>query len=362
MESKVQRSLRVILAIAAKDMVDAIKNKSILSQVFTLAFIIVLYRFLPSFDNWDALPRLALYDVDHSRLTAVMEDSPSFDLILTDSQQAMEAYVEDQEVVVLGLVLPSEFDRRINVGEGIALDGYFVHWASDSQISEAKTFFEEELSELAGSPIKIQTEGNIVYTIPDSRGLPFLVSLTVVLVMVISSVFIVPLLMLEEKQSKTLDALLVSPADASLVVLGKAVSGSLYCFIGAGAVLALNHNLVTQWGLVFLTACCGVLFSVGIGLWLGSVFEVKQQLTLWGFVLLNALCVPMFLSLMDDILPSAVMTVLHCLPTVALMKLFRISFSDDASIAVFGPELALVLVSVGTVLGAVVWVVRRSDR
>jgi hypothetical protein len=326
MESKVQRGLRVILAIAAKDMVDAIKNKSILSQVFTLVFIIVLYRFLPSFDNWNALPRLALYDVDHSRLTAVMED------------------------------------RRINVGEGIALDGYFVHWASDSQISEAKAFFENELGQLAGSPIKIQTEGNIVYTIPDSRGLPFLVSLTVVLVMVIASVFIVPLLMLEEKQSKTLDALLVSPADASLVVLGKAVSGSLYCFIGAGAVLALNHNLITQWGLVFLTACCGVLFSVGIGLWLGSVFEVKQQLTLWGFVLLNALCVPMFLSLMDDILPSAVVTVIHALPTVALMKLFRISFSDDASIAVFGPELALVLVSAGIVLGAVVWVVRRSDR
>ena len=105
-----------------------------------------------------------------------------------------------------------------------------------------------------------------------------------------------------------------------------------------------------------------MLFSVGIGLWLGSVFEVKQQLTLWGFVLLNALCVPMFLSLMDDILPSAVVTVIHALPTVALMKLFRISFSDDASIAVFGPELALVLVSVGIVLGAVVWVVRRSDR
>jgi hypothetical protein len=362
MKSRVTRSLRVIFAIAGKDIVDAIKNKSILSQLFTLAFIIVLYKFLPSFENGDVLPKLVLYDAGSSRLVADMEDSAVFDLVMMDSQAGMEAYVEDRDTVVLGMVLPSNFDSWLDSGGGIELEGYIVHWASDAEVEETRTFFGRALSDLTGVPIQIHTDGNIVFTKPDSRGLAFLASLSVVLVTVIAGVFIVPLLMLEEKQSKTLDALLVSPANPGLIVLGKALSGSIYCLIAAGAALALNHTLVTQWGLATLTAFCGVFFSVSLGLLLGSIFEVKQQLTLWGFVLINVFCIPLFLSLMEDILPAGVMMVIHGMPTVGLMQLFSVSFSNHAPMSILGPELVLVLGSTGIILTAVIWVMRRSDR
>lgn len=362
MVSKVQRNVRVILAIAGKDVVDAIKNKSILSQVFTVAFIVVLYRFLPAFNNGDALPRLAIYDAGSSQLVVDMENSTTFDLVETSSQSAMEAYLEDMDIVVLGLVFPPELDRQINAGEAIQLEGYVVHWASEREITEATDFFEAEIEKLAGRSIRIHTDGNIVYSIPDSRGLSFLVSLSGVLALVIAGAFIVPLLVLEEKQNKTLDALLVSPADPGLVVLGKALSGSIYCMIAAAAVLILNHALVTQWAIAILAAFSGVLFAVSLGLLLGSVFEVKQQLTLWGFLLINILGIPMFLSMMDDIIPAGVMTVIDLIPTVALTKIFRVSFSNNTSLAVFGPELAVVLGSTVLVLAAVTWVVRCSDR
>jgi hypothetical protein len=362
MKSNRTENLRVVFAIAGKDVVDAIKNKSILSQLFTLAFIIVLYKFLPSFENGDGLPQLALYDAGSSRLMADMEDSAAFDLVMMDSQTDMEAYVEDRDTVVLGLVLPTYFDSWLDSGEGIDLEGYVVHWASDSEVTETRTYFERTLSDLAGAPIQIRTDGNIVFSKPDSRGLAFLTSLSAVLVIVIAGVFIVPLLMLEEKQSKTLDALLVSPANPGLIVLGKASSGSIYCLIAAGAALALNHTLVTQWGLAILTAFCGVFFSVSLGLLLGSIFEVRQQLTLWGFVLINVFCIPLFLSLMEDILPAGVMRVVQWMPTVGLMKLFRVSFSNRAPMSILGPELALVLGSTGIILTAVIWVMRRSDR
>ncbi len=362
MDIKVQRNLRVVFAIAGKDIIDAIKNKSILSQLFTLAFIIVCYKFLPSFEKGDALPRVALYDAGGSEWVAEMEDNPAFDLIVTTSQAATEAYVEDWDTVVLGLVLPVDFDAQISSGYGIELEGYVVHWAGESEIAEIRTFFEGALSELAGAPIQIDVDGNVVYTRPDSRGLGFLVSLSAVLVMVVAGVFIVPLLMLEEKQSKTLDALLVSPADPGLVVLGKALSGSIYCLIAAGAALALNHSLVTQWGFALLAVICGVFLSVSLGLLFGSIFEVKQQLTLWGFVLIIVLCLPMFLSVMDNVIPAGVMTVIYLIPTVALTKIFRVSFSNSASFSVFGPDLAIVLGGTVLALAAVVWIMRRSDR
>jgi len=362
MTSKVQGNLRVILAIAGKDIVDAIKNKSILSQVLTVAFIIVFYRFLPAFESGDELPRLALYDAGGSQLTPKLENSESLDLVEFSTQEAMQAYIEDGDIVVLGLVLPSELDRQINARKTIQLEGYVVHWASDKKTVEATEFFEEEITELTGSPTKIHTDGNIVYSIPDSNGLAFQVSLSAVLALVIAGVFIVPILVLEEKQNKTLDALLVSPADPNLVVLGKALSGSLYCAITAVAVLAVNHALVTQWGLAIVAALCGVFFCVSLGLLLGSVFEVKQQVTLWGFVLINVLGIPLFLSRMDDIIPAGVMTVIHLMPSVALAKIFRVSFSNSVSFNLFGPNVAIVLGGTAIVLAVVVWIVRRSDR
>jgi ABC-2 type transport system permease protein len=352
MKSKVQRSLRVILAIASKDIVDAIKNKSILSQLFTVAFIIVLYRFLPAFESGDALPRLVLYDAGRSTWVAKLEDNAAFDLVVTDSQAAMEAYAEDMDTVVLGLILPSDLDVRNNDDQEIQLEGYVVHWANDEKIGEVRSFFEEKVEEIVGSPVRIHTEGNIVYSIPDSRGFSFLTSLTAVLVMVIAGAFIVPILVLEEKENKTLDALLVSPADPGLVLLGKALSGSIYCILAVAAVLVLNHTLVTHWWLSILAALCGVSFNVGVGLLLGSIFEVKQQLTIWGFVLINILGIPLFLSVMEDIIPTSVMTVIHFIPTVALAKIFRVSFSNDASFRLFGPELAIVLTATLILFGA----------
>jgi ABC-2 type transport system permease protein len=359
---KVQNRLRVILAIAGKDIVDAFKNKSILSQVITVGFIVVLYRFLPAFESGDELPHLALYDAGNSQLISTLEQSSTVELIEFSTQEAMEAYLEDGDIVMLGLALPREFDTQIKSEEPIQLEGYLVHWASERKAAETTEFIEAEIERITDRSIQIHTEGNVVYSIPNSRGLSFLVSLSAVLALVISGTFIVPILVVEEKQNKTLDALLVSPADPNTVVLAKALSGSIYCAIAFAAVLALNHSLITNWLLAILTAFMGVLFSVSVGLLLGSIFDVKQQLTLWGFMLINFLGIPMFLSLMEDIIPAGVMTVINLLPTVALMKIFQASCAKDVSLSVIGSDLTIVLGAIVIVFSAVTWVIQRSDR
>jgi hypothetical protein len=54
--------------------------------------------------------------------------------------------------------------------------------------------------------------------------------------------------------------------------------------------------------------------------------------------------------------------VIRWIPTVALTRAFRVSFSDTASLAQFGPELALVAGCSVLVYALVAWIVRRSDR
>jgi ABC-2 type transport system permease protein len=57
-----------------------------------------------------------------------------------------------------------------------------------------------------------------------------------VTIMLTMGILLVPTLMLEEKQTRTMDALLVSPASISQVVIGKAIAGFFYILVTAAIV------------------------------------------------------------------------------------------------------------------------------
>ena len=167
--------------------------------------------------------------------------------------------------------------------------------------------------------------------------------------------------MLEERETKTLEALLISPASSSLVVISKALTGLFYCLTAAALVLAFNASLVVHWGVIVLATLCGSLFTISIGLLLGSVFERQQQLSVVIFILVQPLLLPVGLSLLFDLLPETVITILNWIPTVALARVFRLSLLDSTSISQYGPDLAFVAGSGVLILAIVAWVVRRSE-
>jgi len=360
--SKFSENLRIIWAIAAKDITDAIKNKITLGVILSVLFMVVFYRYLPALENGDALPNVLVYDAGDSSLVAALDDSGALNLYEYPSQEKMEFYLANGDVPELGLIIPPDFDQTREAGRPLELEGYVLHWVRGSDANELKTLVEQEITVLAGRPVSIDIEDNTVYPRPNSRGYPFLTSVALIYVTTMIGMTLVPNLMIEEKQTKTLDALLVSPAGAGHVVIGKALTGLFYCLIVTGIVFAINQALVTDWGLALLATVCGSVFGVALGLLLGSTFEVRQQLQLWALILILPLLLPVFLSLMDDILPAGVITVFHWIPTVALSKVFRASFSSSVPLAQFGPELALVAGCAVLVLVAVAWIVRRSDR
>jgi len=278
------------------------------------------------------------------------------------SRGEMEEYLGGKDIVILGLVLPVDFDQRLASGEAVELDGYTVHWASDAAAAEVQESFETQFSELTGRPVRINIAGNTVHTQKNSRGYPFLASLSVVFATLMVGVSLVPHIMIEEKRTKTLDALLVSPAGPGHIVLGKAVAGLFYCLTASGLALAFNSALVNHWPLAIAASLCGSLFTVALGLLLGSLIESRGQLTLWAWIILVPLLLGVMLSIMVDVLPAGLLTAIQWLPTVALSHALRVSFSDSAPLSQFLPELVLMLACSALVLAAVRWVVRRSDR
>lgn len=174
---------------------------------------------------------------------------------------------------------------------------------------------------------------------------------------------LVPLLMIEEKERHTIDALLVSPASYGQIVLGKALAGIFYCTVAALVVYVLNINLLATGWVAVIAVLAGALFTVSVGLLLGVLFEQQANMNMVMGLVLILLMVPMLLSLAPAAnIPASVKTVLPFLPSVAMGRLFSISFSNVVEFAALLLNLSVLFGFAIVLLLLVTWRVKRMDR
>jgi ABC-2 type transport system permease protein len=306
-------------------------------------------------------PRVIVYDPGDSRITAELNESDRYRLVEADSRDELDAILVEMNSQVLGLVVPADFDQVLDSGAGLELDGYVV-WSARSAASELGSELAEHLSELLGEPVGILVEGNIVYPPPEGTGHLGMIAIVLVMVLAITGGFMVPYLIFEEKQTHTMEALLVSPANVGQILVGKAVAGLFYCLTAIAVALAFNHSTITHWGVSILAAVCGGLLAIAIGLVLGSTFESTQQMGLWAGIPLLLLMVPVMVVSMGMRLPGSLESLFPWLPTVALADLFLLSFSGGATMSRALPDMALVVGWAVPIYLLAVWIVRRLDR
>jgi ABC-type Na+ efflux pump permease subunit len=285
-----------------------------------------------------------------------------FDIQTYPTQEAMQDRLREEEIPALGLAIPEGFDRSIETGEALVLQGYVLHWLSTREAVGLRAAVEAEINSLVGKGVQINTAGNVVYLEPESGGLGVQAAMGVVFVLMMIAISLIPHLFMEEKQSRTLEALLVSPARTGEVVVAKALVGLHYGGLGALAALLLNHSLVLHWPLALLTAACGGLFVVSIGLWLGLRVETRAQLGLWTWVLILPLLFPLIIFLLDDLMPAGLVQASRWIPTTMVFNALRASFAGTLPLGTTLLQLGYVLIWTGAILGLVAWQVRSQDR
>lgn len=357
--------MSIIWAIAAKDIVDAIKNKTVITIVLGMATMMLSAQAFPLLLKLSATPRAIVYDAGAppdgtSPLISAMAEDGHYRITEVNSQQAMENALADLNAEVLGLVIPGGFEQALESGAEADLEG-FVVWSRRSAADELAGEMEQYLETLLGKPVRVETEGNMVYPPPEGTGSQGMLAVVLSLILVTTGGFLVPYLIFEEKQTHTMDALLVSPASASDITIGKALAGIVYCLVAMAVVLAFNYSNVVAWGIVVLAVLVGALLAVGVGLLLGSGFETAQQVGAWSIIPIMLLMAPVMLATLGN-LPPILESLLPWLPTIALGNLFLLSFSGSATLARALPDLVLVLAWSLPLYLAVIWIVRRLDR
>jgi hypothetical protein len=354
--------VRVILAITLKDILDAVRNRTLLSVFAAVLLMIALFRILPAWRDGDN-PTLAVVDSGQSTVLDRWADSSRFDLQRMASRQEMEYLIGGEETAVLGLVLPPDFDQKVHSEADLELEGYVDHWVSDSGADEVRSFFEAQLTAQTGRPVRIDIDKGVAFTHP--RGWrPVTTSFLMVYALVVVGLMIAPNLMIEEKELKTMEVLLTSPASAGQIVTAKALTGLFYCLVAGGLVLAASAALVVHWEIAILAVISGSLFSVSVGLLLGVALNSRQQLIIWSAVLMAPLFLPVIASeiLQDLQAPAGVQQVVSWVPTVAVAGATRWALSGQVPWAEIASGLAVAAACAIPLLAAVAWIVRRSDR
>jgi len=203
----------------------------------------------------------------------------------------------------------------------------------------------------------------VIYPSLDAGGQPFMISLALTIMILTVGFALVPYLLVEEKETHTFEALLVSPARFGQVVAGKALAGTCYCLSAAVVVFLFNAKLFVHWEVAILAVLLGAAFAVAVGLLMGALFDNPATINLWMGVLFMLLLVPTFLAALDSSkLPEVVRTITSWLPSVALGRLLKIAMAGDVPAALLWSNVAVLAVSALVVYVLVVWRVRRSDR
>jgi ABC-2 type transport system permease protein len=361
-------NLRTSLAIMRKDVTDAIKNQFILAFLAMPLVLALLAKLIFSGSATDAQKlKVIVYDPDHSRLVAALQAMPNIQILEVDAEERVEERVMESisaNKAIGGLVIPAGFDASVAAQEQPQLTGYLNYQPlNEAQRRTFQQLLQQQVSALTPPPASIvwAEAGVLSESQNQARRFvfeDFLLVLTFTLPVVLVGVMIIPLLLVEEKEKRTLTFLLTSPASITDIVVGKALLGLVLNLAITGIVVGLNQGWKGNWVITFLALFLGALFVVPVGLLLGTLFDNAMQLNTWGNVPIMLLLLPSFFPASFIPFP-ALQTFLRFIPTHYLVDTLNLSLAGVASIAQVWGNLAILLGSALVGFVAVIWVLRR---
>lgn len=360
---KLTERRNIVWTIATKDILDGLRNKLVLSMVLGVLFMLLM----PSLLTWMIEPPYAnvlVYDPGNSQLVSLLDEDKAFRITRLPSFERFESTVAETGFAMgieYGLLVPEDFDQHQAAGEAATVEVY-VPWSYRFKIARISQQIEQQLSTLSGVPVQVDYQGNYVYPSIQSTTLLGLSAWLPVIIILMVGLNMMPQLFFEEKQTRTFDALMVSPASEWQVVAGKALVGMFYILVTALVAFGLNWNKIVHWEMVLLFVVCGGLFGIGVGLVLGSFFQRWMEIIGWSMLIFMLLIAAIFVQMLDLDLPGIVLKLLPWVPSAAMTELIIGSYLEvidwGAAMMNVGSLLAISLV----LYALVVWRLRRSDR
>ncbi len=354
---------RVVFSIAQKDIVDAIKNMYILfSLILPVGMALLLGFLMPSQKDIENMP-IVVYDPEGSRLVASLEKLSNVNIIRAASADTVASEVDQKGVG--GFAIPAGFDAAVDAGQRPELTIYLNNKRGGGMTSSFQSLLYDQIWRLRGDlPVKLNYYG--LSPMAASEDVPqgnvnldqYLLGMFLVIGLAMAGVFVVPTLIVEEKEKHTLEALLVSPASTAEVVAGKALVGLFYCLVESGILILLSKGWVGNWPFTLVALLLGSLFVVALGLFLGSLFRTTHQVNTWSSILMLVLMMPSWLTILG--LPAVLATLFRLIPTYYMSAVVNLAFAGQATLGKVWDDLAILAACIVAAFALVTWTLKKE--
>ena len=347
-----------IWAITWKDIKDALTNKNTMVNILIVIGMVVFFWWGSTPRPFDKKIDVAYFDQGSSSLlthTEVINGGYQFRFYEVDSPEEIRRSMGYKQI---GILIPNDFDQTLASGGEDVLTGYTM-WVYRNSVPEMESKYSELFSQLLGSSVRVEIGDNVLIPEPgvDYNSVNFHVMWAVLFM----ALMVIPQLMLEEKQTKTMDALMVSPVSPGEMVAGKALAGLFYVLVSSGLYLALNQAYVVNWWLTILAFICTAVFSIGLALLMAGFVKNPQTVGILLLPVVAVLVIPAMFQ-QEPLLTPVLKSVFGLIPTSAMVEIMGFSFSSHAPHNELLIDLGIILVSTVLVYAVVIWQIRRSDR
>ncbi|MFC1993706.1 ABC transporter permease [Chloroflexota bacterium] len=338
-------SLKRIGVLVLKDLLHGSRSFLI---IFVIIVPLLMWLISTLIFGGTSTPRLGIVDEGDSQLPAMALNYDSIELkeytVASDLKQAVEDGNLDG-----GIILSAGFDDAATDGNPNLIVYIWGEALAKNRIILQSTI-SNMVREVAGqdAPVQIQSvaigEGE---SIPWSqRFAPFIVVMPIVM----GGIYLTATAVVQEKERKTLNALVITPASLTEVYLAKGLLGFVFSLIMGIVILLLNSALGNEPWLLLLFMALGTVMAVELGLIFSSF--VNKLNTLFATARIAQLII--FVPALFYMFPSFPQWVAKIFPSYyfiqPIMDISQESATwDDISTSVF------MLISFNIIIGIIAW-------
>jgi len=226
-------------------------------------------------------PRLGIVDEGRSQLIAIAKETSAITVQEYSSINALRQAVESGSID-MGIVLPDGFDSSLSQGEETSVSAFIWGESSSKSRMVLGVSIVNLVREIAGQepPLEIEsvTLGEEVAIPWNERLLPFIVLMAVFF----GGMFLPATSIINEREKRTLTALLVTPTTLEDVFITKGIVGIVLSLLSGVVILLLNQAFGAQPILLVMMLALGAIMAAGLGLLMGIVIkDVATLFAVW---------------------------------------------------------------------------------
>lgn len=318
---------RLIFAIARKDALDILLNKSTLGILLSPIFLALLFLGIGALLGSKTTDVL-VYNPGKSGVEQVLKGAyQDIKITYANSPDVVSSAfgpdgTQKNSAYALGLVVSSDFDSSLHSGGHpqlqLFLNGNQTSRQQDILLQSAIANYARNVaSPQPPASISVAMINPPKVTNTNNYDLNVMYSAAILLTSFLVGTSLVPGMLAEEKEKKTLRMLMVTPASFTDVVLGKLLVGLSYQFVLTLFVVGIKGGYIGQIPLLLLFALLGSCFSVSLGLLAGSLFQTTSTAGAFSGIISMIYIVPIFfVGLFSQILGDNPFTpIIKVLPT-----------------------------------------------